>query len=102
MKRSIQKKSEDWFVCPHCGAQVSTKASACPQCGSDETTGWSDEADKWAADIPTGYSQEEFENNEFNKQQSLQKDKTLGMSPRLFAILIAVLILAIFLLFVLF
>ena len=31
-------------VCPHCGAVVPPKAKACPACGSDETTGWSEAA----------------------------------------------------------
>ena len=31
------------FVCPNCGGVVPAKAKACPHCGSDENTGWSDE-----------------------------------------------------------
>jgi zinc-ribbon domain len=34
----------DSFPCPHCGAEVPTKAKACPECGSDKHTGWSEEA----------------------------------------------------------
>lgn len=33
------------FVCPHCGADVPRTATACPECGSDDQTGWSDEAE---------------------------------------------------------
>jgi predicted RNA-binding Zn-ribbon protein involved in translation (DUF1610 family) len=29
------------FECPHCGAEVPAQAKACPECGSDENTGWS-------------------------------------------------------------
>ena len=29
-------------VCPHCGAALPPRALACPECGSDEHTGWSD------------------------------------------------------------
>jgi hypothetical protein len=35
----------DTFACPHCGAAVPVGASACPACGSDENTGWSEEAE---------------------------------------------------------
>jgi len=35
--------SADEFICPACGATVPAKAHACPECGSDEQTGWSDE-----------------------------------------------------------
>jgi hypothetical protein len=34
----------DYFTCPHCGAAVPSDASACPECGSDEETGWSESA----------------------------------------------------------
>jgi RNA polymerase subunit RPABC4/transcription elongation factor Spt4 len=34
--------SEDEFICPVCGAEVPARAKACPECGSDEKTGWSD------------------------------------------------------------
>jgi len=30
--------------CPNCGAEVPSGARACPECGSDEETGWSDTA----------------------------------------------------------
>lgn len=29
------------FPCPHCGTQVPADAAACPECGSDNETGWS-------------------------------------------------------------
>jgi hypothetical protein len=32
---------DDDFICPACGAEVPAKAKACPECGSDEKTGWS-------------------------------------------------------------
>jgi hypothetical protein len=35
---------ERYFTCPHCGAQVPADASACPECGSDNETGWSNDA----------------------------------------------------------
>lgn len=30
-------------ICEHCGADVPPRAAACPECGSDERTGWADE-----------------------------------------------------------
>ena len=32
---------ERYFTCPHCGGQVPSSATACPECGSDKETGWS-------------------------------------------------------------
>lgn len=34
----------EFFECPVCGTEVSRKARACPECGSDEETGWSEAA----------------------------------------------------------
>ena len=33
---------DDNFICPSCGAEVPAKAKACPECGADEKTGWSE------------------------------------------------------------
>ncbi len=35
----------DYFICPHCGAEVDMNAVVCPVCGSDDNTGWSDGAE---------------------------------------------------------
>jgi hypothetical protein len=34
---------DDYFICPNCGAEVPMKALACPECGSDDRTGWSED-----------------------------------------------------------
>ncbi len=68
--RDRRSSEEDWFTCPHCGAEVRTNARACPECGSDEATGWSEGAGKWGAGIPTGYSRDdEFDYDEFVRRE---------------------------------
>jgi hypothetical protein len=52
-------------VCPNCGAEVPPKAKACPECGSDEQTGWSDEAPTGSLDLP----EEEFDYDGFVKRE---------------------------------
>ncbi len=42
----------DFFICPNCGAEVPLKALACPECGSDENTGWSEETMYDDIDLP--------------------------------------------------
>lgn len=51
--------------CPHCGAEVPPKARSCPECGSDEQTGWSDRA---LADR-LGLPDEEFDYAEFTQRE---------------------------------
>lgn len=52
-------------VCPNCGASVPRNAKACPQCGSDEKTGWSDSA---CASNP-GIPEDEFDHDAFVKDE---------------------------------
>lgn len=52
-------------VCPNCGEIVLRTAKACPECGSDEKTGWSEQA---RADH-LGLPDEEFNYAEFVKQE---------------------------------
>jgi hypothetical protein len=38
--------------CPNCGAELPRNARACPECGSDESTGWSEDAQTGGLDLP--------------------------------------------------
>jgi hypothetical protein len=53
-------------ICPNCGAEVPRNAKGCPECGSDETTCWSEEAHASGLDLPDDeFNYEEFVGNEF-------------------------------------
>jgi uncharacterized membrane protein YvbJ len=52
-------------ICPNCGAEVPRNAKACPGCGSDENTGWSETA--YASNL--GLQDEEFNYGEFVKEE---------------------------------
>ena len=48
-------------TCPVCGVTVPANATACPECGSDERTGWSDSARVDGLDLPDeAFDYEEF------------------------------------------
>ena len=49
MKSSNQK--DDWFTCPVCGEVVAGSALACPACGADDETGWSEDAEYDGVDL---------------------------------------------------
>lgn len=53
------------YVCPHCGAELPRNAKACPECGSDKETGWSDSA----VTDNLGLPDEEFNYDEFVKEE---------------------------------
>ncbi len=52
-------------ICPNCGAKIPPKARACPECGADEQTGWSEEAHAGGLDLPD----ENFDYNDFVKRE---------------------------------
>ncbi len=52
-------------VCPNCGEQVPRNATACPGCGSDENTGWSETACAGNLGLPD----EEFDYDDFVKEE---------------------------------
>ena len=52
-------------TCPNCGANVPRHAIACPECGSDESTGWSEKA--YAENL--GLPDDEFNYDEFVKEE---------------------------------
>ncbi len=58
-------------TCPVCGADVPRHARACPGCGSDESTGWSDHAQVQSLDLPDDeFNYDEFVEQEFGKAKS--------------------------------
>ncbi len=55
-------------TCPNCGADVPRGAKACPECGSCEQTGWSEEAGHADLGLPDDdFSYDDFVAREFPK-----------------------------------
>ncbi len=52
-------------ICPNCGVEVPRAATACPECGADDQTGWSENAQSQRLGLPD----EEFNYDEFVKQE---------------------------------
>jgi len=57
-------------ICPNCGATVPREAKACPECGSDEQTGWSEETHVDGIDLPDdSFDYEDFVKREFEDKR---------------------------------
>jgi hypothetical protein len=52
-------------ICPVCGEVVPAKAKACPECGADEQTGWSDAGRADSLGIPS----EDFDYDDYVKRE---------------------------------
>jgi hypothetical protein len=52
-------------TCPNCGAGVPARAKACPECGADEQTGWSEDAYASGLNLP----EENFDYDDFVKRE---------------------------------
>lgn len=66
---------EDYFVCPHCGAEVPQHAKSCPSCGSDENTGWSELTYMDSIQTPDENEYMDILNNEFPENKSISNKK---------------------------
>ena len=82
------------MVCPNCGAEVPPRAKACPECGSDEQTGWSTEAETGGLDLP----EEQFDYDDFVKREFGAKSP-VPRGIHWFWWLVAVIVVIVFLLF---
>ncbi|MCL5097433.1 MAG: hypothetical protein M1608_07885 [Candidatus Omnitrophica bacterium] len=52
--------------CPHCSPEVPANAKVCPECGSTEETGWSEEAKADYLGLPDdSFDYDEFVRSEF-------------------------------------
>jgi hypothetical protein len=61
-------------ICPNCGAEVPRKAKACPECGSSEETGWSEDAYATGLELPDDtFDYNEYLKREFNQADPLKK-----------------------------
>lgn len=78
--------------CPHCGADLPDGAEVCRECGSDGTTGWSEQARNDSLGLPD----ENFDYADFVKREfGEEKIKRRGL--RWFWWVVAVLLLLVFL-----
>jgi uncharacterized membrane protein YvbJ len=52
-------------LCPNCGGHIKKNAMACPHCGSDEQTGWSENTYLDSIDLGDEVDYEDLVNKEF-------------------------------------
>ena len=61
-------------VCPNCGELVPDNAKSCPECGSCEETGWSDDARADQLGIPAdSFDYDEYVKREFEGEKPKRK-----------------------------
>ena len=78
-------------TCPICGVDVPRGAKACPGCGSDEETGWSEAAAASGLNLPD----EEFDYEDFTKREfGRASAKPRGISWLWWAVAVGILALA--------
>ena len=65
---------DDWFACNNCGAEVSARAKACPECGADDETGWRDAYDTSHSvpGVDDDFDYDEFLENEFGEKSRVK------------------------------
>jgi len=69
------------FLCPHCGHPVPAQARVCPECGADDDTGWSEEAQADRLGIPSeDFDYHEFVSEEFGPSSAPSSIRPHGIS----------------------
>jgi hypothetical protein len=60
-------------ICPICGAHVPSRARACPECGADEKSGWSEKAHAERLGLPDDdFDYDEFVKEEFGPRKNIR------------------------------
>jgi predicted nucleic acid-binding Zn ribbon protein len=87
-------RSDDPFICPVCGAEVPAKAVACPECGSDEKTGWSENTvyDATGIEDPDDFDYEAWKRREVSGARKRTRRDWLWWIVALTALLLFVLL----------
>jgi uncharacterized membrane protein YvbJ len=69
----FQMNDENKMVsCPNCGGPVRKNSKACPHCGSDENTGWSENTYLDSIDLEDDVDYEDLVKKEFPSQNPTQ------------------------------
>ena len=81
------------FHCPHCGAPVPPRARACPVCGSDEETGWSEQAEAQRLGLPDeAFDYDEFVREEFGSPTDPPSLRPPGITRFWWAVAVLILV----------
>ena len=48
------------LICPHCGEYLDGSESSCPECGSDNDTGWSDRGNLQRLGVPIPLDEDSY------------------------------------------
>jgi hypothetical protein len=69
--------ADEPFICPNCGAEVPARARACPECGADEKTGWSDDTiyDGTGIEDPDEFNYEDWKRREVDGRSTRRTSK---------------------------
>lgn len=60
--------------CPNCGAELPSRARVCPECGSDERTGWSEDVAYDDLNLPgEDFDYDDFVEREFGAEGPLPR-----------------------------
>ncbi len=59
------KRKKKTAPCPYCGEEIDVHAKACPHCGSDERTGWSEDRYLDGISLPDDEEYEKVREKEF-------------------------------------
>ena len=84
--------TDDMIHCPYCGESIKRDAKACPNCGSDEMTGWSEFSYMDGIDTVDEEEYDEIYENEFSEVRSRMPVKQIIIASLLLVVFLILLI----------
>ena len=87
---------DDYFSCPHCGADVLQTATFCRECGADGRSGWNDE-DSDSSGYDPGGDQDDFDYDDYLQREFPDHAPPAATGQKLGVVVIVLIILALLL-----
>lgn len=84
---------DDYFPCPHCGADVHHTATFCRACGADEASGWGDNFAE-SANYDTADDDDDFDYDGYLRREFPDEAPPAPPRDKLIAVVIILLIVA--------
>lgn len=84
--------SEDYFVCPHCGADVPANKQFCRECGASDDFGWNEDA-HWDDEISDGYGGDDFDYDDYLEREFPKEASTPGKKQLMRFLFVTVIVL---------
>ena len=90
----LRQGDDDYFPCPHCGAEMRVGSSFCRECGASDDSGWNEDRGDSAGGYGDDFDYDDFIRREFpeHAEKKPVSTRTLLIVAIVVALVIAILL----------